>query len=718
MKTKKIAALLFGVLLASFSQSFGQTNIQFTGINVTDEGAIQLHWSSQSNELYEIDEADALIDTNTGSTTWNVLYDQYPSQGTNTFIGDFGNYNLSPQILNPKDMPMRFYRIVDEGQDGLASDEPIVSIIAPTNGTAAMGELGITVVAMTDQPILSGTKLYVDGQEMQMADSTTNYTVGSTNYEMDTYSINSCEWGNETHTLFATAESESGFGDTFGTGPVATGHGVSAFVPVLFSNLITRISFSQPSFDPSSGETQQVSAVFAANSDWTLNIVDVNSNVVQTATGSGTSMLYNWDGTGTGETNLPNGIYYYYISAATNGEADEIVTNGSGGSGGGSPPSPDSALSDSPELWAMSADGNDAVPLAIYPPGFDTNGLTIFSATPAQVNAARTSVSPASFSSTDSGGGFSPDASGGGSSAASQNSPVTPQRPPNNPVRGLAGTFGIAYDTYSANGTNGFTLAPVLNGLGIPGDYVQLEGNPGNYSGHVAPLLPYKAEANNFISQMQHWGWNNTLLKVDNQLSINDLIGSGTPFNNVNLGVLMFHGVYGTTIDYNGQPAKQIYYPVTSGGSAQYLRLEQMNLGGTGTNGLKWMAILACNSLFHTDWQSMQSAGGYPYNSNLHLLLGVETTNYTSNAILWYWAKYMNYGTSTNAGNYAPLTIRNAWYQAAQQAYADEGKYLPANTVIKFSVAGDSACFSDYLQNYSAPGGSWTIDTPVTVFSN
>ena len=82
--------------------------------------------------------------------------------------------------------------------------------------------------------------------------------------------------------------------------PVFTGHAVSQFVPVLFSNLITRISFSQPYFDPSSGQTQQVSAVFAANCDWTLNIVDVYSNVVQTASGSGISMLYNWDGTSNG----------------------------------------------------------------------------------------------------------------------------------------------------------------------------------------------------------------------------------------------------------------------------------------------------------------------------------------------------------------------------------------------------------------------------------
>ncbi len=611
---------------------------------------------------------------------------------------------------------MRFYQIVDLGQDGLASDEPTVAILSPTNNSATTGELNVTVMAKTDQPVISGTKLYVDGQEMQIADTKTNYTdeTGMTNYEIDTYSINTCEWGNETHILFATAESESGSGDAFEAPPIASGHGVSAFVSVLFSNLVTRVSFSQPAFNPSSGQTQQVTAVFAANCNWTLNIVDINSNVVETATGSGTSMIYDWDGTGTGETNLPYGIYYYYISAATNGESGDSESGGLSGSAGGILPPPDIALSSSAspaasELWAVSPDSDNIVPLVLYPPGSDTSGLTIFRATESEVAPLTVSSSSESTVALNSGNNVSPDFSGGGSSAASQSAPASPQRPPNNPVMGLAGTFGIGYDTYSGNGTNGFHLSAILNGLGISGDYVQLEGH---YSGTAPPLLPYKTEANNFISQMQHWGWNNALLKADGQLSINDLIGIGSPFNNVNLGVLMFHGVYGTTIDYNGQPAKQLYYPITSGSSAQYLRLEQMNLGGSGTNGLKWMAILACNSLFHTDWLSMMSAGGYPYNNNLHLLLGVETTNYTSDTILSKWAQYMNYGTSTSLGSYNPLTIRNAWYQAARDAYSG-GSY--ANT-IKFVVAGDTACFGDYLQTNNMPEGAWTIDNPVQVW--
>ena len=383
-----LAVLSVGVATA-------QNTLQFTGVSVTDEGAMRLAWASTNGELYQIQYANALATNADGSTAFQILYDNYPSQGTNTFWLDTGNYNLAPQVVHPKYMPMRFYRILDEGPDSL-TDVPTVTIDSLTNNMAATGELTFTVTAATDQPGLRGTILYVDGQEMQGPDDSTNYTIGSTNYETDTYSINTCEWLNRTHVLFATTEAASQYSSQENGGAVLTGHGVSPFVSVLFSNLVEGISFSQPSFDPTLGETQQVSAVFAANCNWTLNICDVYSNVVQTASGSGISMLYNWDGTSNG-TNLPNGLYYYYINAATNGGAYTMESGGSSGSGGGSPPSPDmlsssSFGSDSSELWAMSADGGDAVPLALYPPGFDTNALTIFSATPAEVNAARASV--------------------------------------------------------------------------------------------------------------------------------------------------------------------------------------------------------------------------------------------------------------------------------------------------------------------------------------
>ena len=707
MKTTKMAALLFGVLLASFSQSFGQTNLQFTGISVTDEGAMHIAWSSTNHEVYEVDEADALIDTNTGSITWNKLYDQYPSQGTNTFWLDTGNYNLTPQIVRPQNMPMRFYRVVDLGAD-TTSDEPSVSITSPTNSTAATGELTINVVASTDQPVLTGTKLYVDGQEMRPAITTTNYTDGTgvTNYEVDTYNINTCEWGNETHTLFATAECESGNGDAVGSPPVATGHAVSPFVSVLFSNLITRISFSQPSFDPAAGQTQQVSAVFAANCDWTLNIADGFSNVVFTTTGSGSSMQYNWNGTGNGGTNLPQGIYYYYISAATNGGAYSLVVGGSSGSGGSSPPSPSLARSESSELWAVAPDSENVVPLAIYPPGFDTNSLTIFRATSSEVEALTASSRSESVVAMDSGGSFSPDASGGGSSASSQNSPASPQRTPSNPIVGISGLFGMAWDTYTANGTNVMSANPIPNIPGLPGSYIALDGYSGSAHLTYAPLPQFNAEAGNFETEMQLFGWKHTIVKTDNQFSVGDLTGSGTAFNNVSMGVLMTHGAYGNTQDYNAGLVKTMYFPITSGGSINYLHMTDMNLGGSDpTNGLKWFVFMACDSLHQANWNSMKNGGHVCYNNNMHMILGANSVISTSSTILQNWAQYMNFGYTNNS----PMTIHDAWYLAAHNAY--HGRTY-TNTMV-MAIAADTACTGDYIEQgfNSAPQGTWSYES-------
>jgi len=79
-------------------------------------------------------------------------------------------------------------------------------------------------------------------------------------------------------------------------------------VRVTFNNLVMEISFTPPFFDPTLGQTQLISAAFASNSDWTLTIISASSNTVKTTSGSGMSMVFNWDGTGNGGTKLPAGV--------------------------------------------------------------------------------------------------------------------------------------------------------------------------------------------------------------------------------------------------------------------------------------------------------------------------------------------------------------------------------------------------------------------------
>jgi hypothetical protein len=689
----------FALLLASAVLTFGQTTLQFTAIAQTDEQAIRLVWASQSNHIYQVQCSDNLAGNPDGTTAWQILYDDYPSQGTNTWSADFGNYLKVPPILHPKKMPMRYYRIADTGADDLPTNNMAISILAPANDYVASGELTITVAVTNFQASLS-TKLYVDGQEMWPSRDGANYF------------INTSEWGNGPHVLFATAECLDHTDGSVGAPASQVGHAVSPFVPVTFSNLVTRIGFSEWFFQPALGQTQQVSAVFAANSDWTLQIKDVYTNTVRTATGSGTSMLFSWDGTGDGGTNIPDGVYYYYISAQTNGQAFQALSGSGSISSSVFASSPES--SDSTELWAVPADGSGAaVPFAMYPLGIDTNHLTFFEAPSGWLRArSALSLSASSFSGIDSGGSTPSSAYSG---ASSQSADPAPERPPNDPVRNQAGTFGVAYQTYLGNGTNGIKAGKVSNGA-FQG-YVQILGASSSSAPITwRPLRTSERAGIDFASRMQNGGWGLSYIRDNDRLPISDLKGSSTPFNDVNLGLLILHGAYGTSDDViANKTIRQMYFPIASGASATYLRLSEMNLGGAGTNGLKWMALMACNSLYGANWTTMQDQGIHPYNNNLRLLLGAETAFTIEPQVAEFWADDMLGDPSKGR---APITIEAAWYDAFTRSYkVTNAFFVPVNPT-KVSVAGDTACFLDYLKDRTntVMSGTWTIHSPHQVY--
>jgi len=711
MRTLQLGVLtgvaVSAMLLTVARPCLGQTNLNFNAIRSTPEGTIQISWNSTSHETYEIDEADTLTTNAQGTITWNQMDTEYPSQGTNTLWLDCGNYLSVPAILNPKYTTNRFYRIVDLGPD-TTSDEPVVMITNLVNGSTVSDILTVTVAAETDQSFLT-TKLYVDGQEQNDADVSTNWTdsTGITNYALNTYYLNTCEWLNGPHTIFASARCQNAAAGPHDTPTILIGHSVSSFVSVNFTNLITGISFTQPFFAPEDGTTQQVSATFAANVNWTLQIQDINTNTVRTATGSGGTMLFDWDGTGTGETNLPVGNYTYLISAVTNGLP--LPDGGSGGGSGGSgPPSPDFAESrsatalNSTQLWAQPSDGTGlAVPLVIIPPGFDTNGFDIFEEplgwSPETATAASAPTPSSIIVAGGGSGGFSPDYSG----ASSQGSRA-PVRPPNKPVLHRGGTCGVAYQMYQANGTNGYTLAPPVNGEGL--GPIPLEGNTAARSYfNYGPRPQHKSLMDHFILQMWAANWSSGFVKVNDQLSINDLKSSGANvFNNVQLGLLLLHGTYSTTQDWTENGAQEIYFPITSGTSAQYLRISDMNLGSSATNGLKWMANLACNSMRQGNWTSMRSYSRLPYNSNLHLFLGANSTTYDCDYLASEWAKDMTIGPDSGQ---PIMTVESAWYAGSQTAYKESG-YKFATTII-FADGGDANCRGDYLQTNSSPTGTY-----------
>jgi hypothetical protein len=110
----------------------------------------------------------------------------------------------------------------------------------------------------------------------------------------------------------------------------------------------------------------------------------------------------------------------------------------------------------------------------------------------------------------------------------------------------------------------------------------------------------------------------------------------------------------------------------------------------------------------------MQSHGVKPYNNNLHMILGAATEMYTSN-LKWYnFAQYMNWGKRV----YGPYTIRNAYYQANIDAFANAP--LPDDASITLAVAGDSACLELHIPFSEITGAHGTdkigFSQPVTLF--
>ena len=128
---------------------------------------------------------------------------------------------------------------------------------------------------------------------------------------------------------------------------------------------------------------------------------------------------------------------------------------------------------------------------------------------------------------------------------------------------------------------------------------------------------------------------------------------------------------------------------------------------GFGGN-LRWMAVLACNSLQDQSCNSMANAGVLPIPNNLHLLCGTTTVSYMSDNIGELWATKMLGGFFTRAE-----TVERAWYDGGRQAYQDATN-IPSGSIVVFRMAGSDNCFSDTLQSY-AGGTSGNITSTTNI---
>jgi hypothetical protein len=687
--------IIQGTLITSLwgCVAFGQNQLKLTGVNATVEGAIQLHWASNPNEVYEIDYADSLLDTNFGYTVWNKLLDNYPSHGTNSFWLDTGSYLIDTPIPHPKYVGNRFYRVVKTGVN--SGTTPTVSITSPANGSTLSGTITVSVSASSSYPLVN-TKLYVDGEEVFHDDILTNYT------------FNTCEWPNGAHTLFATAEAHSNYDGPNGVWPIYVGRAVSAYRSVTFSNLITRIAFSQPFFEPSLGQTQQVTATFAANVNWTLKILNDSSNAVRTVTGSGGSMVYNWNGTGDGGVTIPDGLYNYSISVLTNGLPLPQIQPSTNNPP--PPPPPGQSMVSSSTAETVNVDphprsAKEAFALGLdyfYPdwppmPPVRVNGQWVpwedvyGPAEPAKIelsDAALGTLLDNNLTQQGSGSGvqlngFRPLYSGPSSQAA-----VAPTRPPTSAIKGKGGDYSIFYYSY-----------PTTNTWPVPtyGSFplivkVKLEGS--NNPMTLDPIPGALNQSGGFIQTMKKLGWKLVLDRHDTDLRVKNLRRADLSIfgdewaTQAELGLFISHGTFGTDMDLapGASGAKLTYWPSGNPADSQdpWLRMCQFGFGGN----LKWMGLLACNSL--TNFSSMVNAGAIPLKTT-HMVCGAASIVGVGENIGSYWGQNMIKSKQA---------IADAWFAAGRKEYNGTTNLT---TPAVFRVAGYPECMADTLANATNP---------------
>lgn len=119
------------ILLLLVALSATAQQVILTNTTAEADGALLLHWRSQSNAFYRIEYRSA-IETN---SPWTSLYEDYPSHGTNTFWRDTGSDLSEPRAAYPADVMKRFYRVAVSGTNGPV--KPSIVVRMPTNDFTA-----------------------------------------------------------------------------------------------------------------------------------------------------------------------------------------------------------------------------------------------------------------------------------------------------------------------------------------------------------------------------------------------------------------------------------------------------------------------------------------------------------------------------------------------------------------------------------------------------
>ena len=674
MQKTKFVSAVSAFVVATASQTIAQS-LQFLATKAEGDGAVQLRWQSESNAFYQVLYATELLNTN---TVWWALADDVSSHGTNTTFLDTGIYWKDPELKHPALDTKRFYRVVKAGTNTLAP--PVVTLTTPTADSILSGEVTITATAVSTNDVFA-IKFFVDGEEVGEATMPDAATAS--------FAINTTEWPNGPHNIFAVAQVTSGTETTGTPSTVKQGAGASVYVPVTFDNYISKWFFSEPIFEPSLGETQRITATFAAYSTWTLEIRDASDTVVRSGTGEGYSMQFDWDGRNTSGQNLPDGQYGFSLNA-TETTAPEPPP-GEGG-GGGLPSLMMAALADGKTSYALPSPPMPPVKVnGKWLPWEEVYGPVA----PVEVQISQKAIERLAVTLRGARAAQSSrlmlEAPTGGQSAQA------PRRPPPKAIKGKAGTVGVAYQGHHPS-TGGYQRPQNLVG------YVTLSPN---YILPYGPIANASNIASGFARQMSKSAWKTAFNCGNDQLTAPLLRkpskGGSNLFNYCNIGLLVGHGIRGSSQDFRATstPSLQTYYPTYRTGVNAYdwVRISECSFGG-GPAGLRWMGLYACNMLYRDNALDMYDKGVLPMNRYLHILLAAETSVHMYQTFGQKWASYMNGGEDGTKH-----TVIDSWVSASEKIHKVPG-VVPAGHTIVMTCAYWPDCVNDRLLTYTDNGST------------
>ena len=558
-----------------------------------------LTWASEPGALYEIQFSE-----NLAVDSWKTLYPDMPSMGTTTFWTDAGDFSAVPEVPRPELAPRRFYRVFKVSQNPGVGPALTIDGIAPSQ--VLSGEVKVTVTGEDDDGVCE-IRLFVDGAEYEGR--------GGNPAE---FIINTTEWRNGVHRISASAVDAAGieFQTTPSVGEIDPNYSATSGFEVSFQNYVSHFKFSEDLFEPEAGETQLITARLEKDSTWILEIRNETDLLVRSATGTGSTMSFAWDGNGEAGASLPQGSYSFSVSAV------EIVVGG---------------------LLAPPATGV-----------------------------------------------------------------ATPPKRVARKVRGVPGTVGIAWQGHHPatplppNPPSATFTRPTS---GLPGQpFITLE--PSIYRLPYGKINRADDVAKGFAKEMAIGGWKKGFELGDDALEAKALrkpIKGGTSkFNEVNIGLLVGHGIRGESPDFvsTNSGAFGTYFPIYKTGATNYdwMRLSDCNFGSVN---LRWMGIYSCNMLHETSYDSMYAKGVLPINDKLHLLLGCKTSVFMYETFGQKWASCM---LGRERGGIK--TVRESWYEAGRLIHNEVKPTIP----IVFRVAGWPECLEDTLGTYTTPTSNNVYD--------